>query len=417
MKRAGFIPIMLAFSLILASTAFAAGKVTVTLWHGLTAADGQYMEKLMQRYVTEKNPNIDLQPTAIAWADLYTKMKTAFLSKTLPTLLIFHAQYVPIYAGNAIKPFDDIVGPLKLKEKMLPDFYNLTKFDGKTYYIPMTLVTHYTYFQKSDVVDLGFNPLNPPGTVKSLTDYAVKATRVVNGVKVWGLDAGWGYGPWWNQLLYAYGGQLLSDDGKKAAFNSSAGLAALNAYLNWWYTKQVSPKADTGSWDDEVKRFVNHGSSAWMTGTSAIGSIESIGRENMAYQHNPGAENIKPATTAYFHGFALPRMGTKQADVAALEIVNWMLEPQINADFSAGSGQLPGVTAAYNTDTWRKNGGWLANDSLDKIRPIPYIAHKDRDQIQETLDKWFNKVRDRQITPQQGLDGAEKEVNQILASD
>jgi len=417
MKRAGILLAALGVTMILAGTAFGAGKVTVTLWHGLTAADGQYMEKLMRKYVSDKNPNIDFQPTAIAWADLYTKMKTAFLSKTLPTLLIFHAQYVPIYADNAIKPFDDIVGSLKLKDKMLPDFYDMTKFNGKTYYIPMTLVTHYTYFWKSDVVSLGFNAANPPGTFDALTSYAVKANRVVNGSKVWGIDAGWGYGPWFNQFLYSNGGKLLSDDGKKAAFNSPAGLAALNLYLDWWYTKQVAPKVETGSFDDEVKRFVGHGASAWMTGTSVIGSIDSIGRDNMAYQHSPGLPNAKAGTTAYFHGFALPRMGSKQADLAALEIVNWMLEPEINADFSAGSGQLPGVTAAYNTDLWRKNGGWLANNSLDKIKPVPYISHKLRDQIQESLDKWFNKVRDREITAQQGLDGAEKEVNQILASE
>lgn len=393
----------------------AGGKVTVTLWHGLTAADGQYMERLMQRYTAEKNPNIMLEPTAIAWADLYTKMKTAYLSKSLPTLLIFHAQYVPIYAGNAIKPMDDIVAPLKLKEKLLPDFYDLTKYDGKTYYIPMTLVTAYDIFHRQDLVDLGFNPDNPPATFEELTSFGVKATQTVNGQKRWGIDGGYGYGSTWNQSLYSFGGQLLTNDGKRAAFNNQAGLQALNVFLDWWYAKQIMPRAETGSFDDEVKRFLNHGSSAWMTGTSAIGSIDSMGRQNMSFQHSPGVQGIKPATTAYFHGFALPRMGSKEADVAALEIVNWMLEPGINADFSQGSGQLPGVTAAYTTDIWTKNGWWLENNSLDKIRPIPYISNKQRDKIQESLDKWFNRVRDRQISAQEGLSGAEKEVNDILA--
>ena len=324
---------------------------------------------------------------------------------------------LPIYAGNAIKPLDEIVGPLKLKEKLLPDFYNLTKYDGKTYYIPMTLVTAYDIFHRQDLVDLGFNPDNPPATFSDLTNFGMKATQTVNGQKRWGIDGGFGYGSTWNQSLYSFGGQLLSDDGKRAAFNTPAGLQALKVFLDWWYTKGIMPRAETGSFDDEVKRFLNHGSSVWMTGTSAIGSIDSMGRQNMSFQHSPGVEGIKPATTAYFHGFALPRMGSKAADLAALEIVNWMLEPEINADFSQGSGQLPGVTAAYETDIWKKNGWWLENNSLDKIRPIPYISNRQRDQIQETLDKWFNRVRDRQISPEEGLAGAEKEVNGILASE
>lgn len=389
-----------------------AEKVTVTLWHGLTAADGEYMESLMQRYCTEKNPNIKLEASAIAWSDLYTKMKTAYISKTLPTMLIFHVHHVPIYQDNAIHPIDDLIGPLNLKEKLVPAFYDMTKWEGKTYYIPLSLVTHYQYFHKQDLIDLGYDTKNPPGTIEDLTDYCLK---VQEDKDILGTQIGWSYGSMWNEMLHSAGGTLFDKTGTKAAFNSPAGSKALNVYLDWWYDKEITPREEVGSWDDQAKRFVNHGVSCWHTGSSAIGHIDSIGRENMAYQHSPGFKGKRAYTTAYFHGCALPRMGTEDESKAALEIVNWMLEPDINADFSAGSGQLPGAKAGYNTKIWKEIGWWFENGKTTKVTPVPYISHKKQEKIIETFNIWFNKVRDRKITPEEGLAGAEKDVNKILA--
>lgn len=175
--------------------------MTITLWHGLTSADGKYMEKLMQRYCTEKNPNIKLEANTIAWGDMYAKLPTAYMSKTLPTFYVLHLEVVPQFAGNVLQPIDDLIGPLKLKERLVPECYKITKYEDKTYIVPMTTVTGCNFFWKKDLIDLGYDPAFPPETYEEMTQFGKRATRGEGANKIWGHEIEYNVGVAWNAGL------------------------------------------------------------------------------------------------------------------------------------------------------------------------------------------------------------------------
>ncbi|WP_328460699.1 extracellular solute-binding protein [Actinoplanes sp. NBC_00393] len=122
---------------------------------------------------------------------------------------------------------------------------------GKLYALPvknysMGLVYNKTLFQKA-----GLDVNNPPKTWPEVRDAAKKIAALGNGIAGYSEYSAGNTGGWhFTSLIYSQGGQILSEDGKKAAFNSPEGKQVLQNLKDMRYVDNSMGSRQLLQWAD-----------------------------------------------------------------------------------------------------------------------------------------------------------------------
>src|SRR5581483_6627032 len=74
-----------------------AGNITLSFWNGLTGADGQIMDQLLQKFTAASGIKIDQQ--RIPWADLFAKIQVAVPAGEGPDQMLTQSPTIPGYAS------------------------------------------------------------------------------------------------------------------------------------------------------------------------------------------------------------------------------------------------------------------------------------------------------------------------------
>jgi multiple sugar transport system substrate-binding protein len=155
----------------------------------------------------------------------------------------------------------------------------------------------------------------------------------------------WGYtaGEWPNvnflSALYQNGGSFLSEDGSTVTVNSEAGLKALQQTADLIYTYHVSPP--TAGFDN-WQAFGAGAVAIMPTGTWYRNqSLLQTDINSMAWPNWQWGES--PATWFGTHTFMLPATAEGEKLEAALRLIQWVSEHQVDW---AASGQVPARISA-----------------------------------------------------------------------
>jgi multiple sugar transport system substrate-binding protein len=130
------------------------------------------------------------------------------------------------------------VSRLKVKDQFPPAMLRYGTVDGKAYQIPVWVDASGVFYNKNLFQSVGL-PDQAPKTWDDLTRYAQQLTKGdVSGATIpYNGSATWQFMPW----VYANGGRLLSDDGKKSLMNAEEALGALTLWNDLSVRKQVTP--------------------------------------------------------------------------------------------------------------------------------------------------------------------------------
>jgi multiple sugar transport system substrate-binding protein len=215
----------------------------------LVGVFGDRAKELAPQFEKE-HPGIKLNITPIAYESVYPKeiLDASQHTKRYDVYTVNNAQ-LAVYAANGyIVPLDDYLKNDQLvpKDLDLSDYYpayidGMTKYQGKMYTTPYSFWLMDQYYRK-DIFDdptvqaeykkaTGMK-LEPAKTYPEM--YAQAKFFTKNGQYGFGMDGLKG-GPGsntyqWIPILWNYGGELLSDDNRCAAFNSEEGVKALDFY-------------------------------------------------------------------------------------------------------------------------------------------------------------------------------------------
>lgn len=227
--------------------------VKIAFWHGMDpkSAHGATLEKLVAEF-NETHKDIVVTPTFQgSYADLETKLTSALAAKTPPAVVQnTDSMLTKLVTANTVEALDI---PAADKSDYAPSLLTATTYGDKLYAVP---------FNKSAIVLIYNKSLvqNPPKTweefdtvAKSLTKDGKAGTAITADVYYFG-----------NHLTEA-GGTWLSADGKTAAFNSEAGVTALNYIANQakqGFALQTKPK-------EYQSDYFNQGRAAMILTTSA----------------------------------------------------------------------------------------------------------------------------------------------------
>jgi multiple sugar transport system substrate-binding protein len=285
--------------------------------------------------------------------------------------------------------------------------------DGKIYGIPALVDNLALVYNKKLFDAAGVSYPTPDWT---WTDFQAAAKKLTNASKK---QYGWSYvndgseDTVWRYLamLWQAGGDLLSPDGKKSAFDSPAGLAAMQLLHDMSVTDK-SVYLETG--DGQYQNLFNSGKIAMLwTGPWDLSTIN----KDVSYGAQVLPAKVTHATIAGPDSFMLFNKADSKTSWAFLK---WLDSAEIHLKFATATGDLPlreSETKLPGYQDFLKkfpaNKVFVDNLAKNVTKSRPNIPEYPK--ISQILGTAVQSVLLGKAQPQKALDQARDQVDQILS--
>ena len=392
----------------------------IQIWEGWTGAEAKTFTHLVAEYESQ-HPGQKVSTLFVNNDNTLQKVLTAVRGGSPPDIAYLYGSWAPNIAQ--IPQVVDLTQVVKQSDVNWNDFWTgeraVATVNGKVVGIPALVDNLAVVYNKTLFAKAGLTPPGPDWTwqqfeadAQKLTDPAIKqfgTAYVTPGTE----DTVWH----WEALLWEAGGQLLTPDGKKAAFDSAAGLASLNtlqtmavtdksmyldpgdsAYANLFNSGKIGMLV-TGPWDLSGFPDVHYGVQVMPTYPVTGGGHQTISGPDNWVIFNNGSARV----------------------TAAEQFLVWLTAPAQVRYWSLQTGDLPtrqsvGQQASLSQQMNASLPGvatFIANlGNVKQARPqIPQYP-----KISQILGTMIVSVLLGRSQPQAALTTAAQQVNQVLAA-
>lgn len=222
-------------------------QIELTIWHNWGVPDPRtdYTEQvLMPRFAAEHpglSAKIEFAGNGLA---VLEKLKTNVAAGTPPDASFVYAEWtVALGQTGAIVALDPLMAAEKGfdKQDFYPHLWEALTYNGKIWGFPQN--NHpFGVFYREDLFQK--EAVQPPTTWEQLVEVAKRLTRDTDGdgqIDQWAFDLGAGDTNFWNVVQQSQGGRYLAPDRKSVAWNTEAGLWALEYYVALFQQHRVAP--------------------------------------------------------------------------------------------------------------------------------------------------------------------------------
>ena len=387
------------------------GVKHLTLWAGWT---GDSATQLNQQVAAFNKANSGIQVEYAVQQNMEQKLLTTIAGGSgMPDILVWDRFNTPVYASKgALMDLSDYVSKDKVD---LAQFYNEAvkemTYNGKLYGIPMDVDNRSLFYNKKMFQEAGI--ANPPTNWSELEEDAKKLTVWKDGKLVRaGMDlSDCGLFSMW---LMQAGGKMVSDDGKKTAFNDEHGLTVLNFWHKLVYDDKVYVNGFTQGLAQGEDPFVTGKIAMKYDGPWDLSTFKKYGNDlDFGVVPPPAGPNGDKGSGIGGFALAIP---TKAADPdASFEFIKWWTTvPENGINFAKISGNIPANKEAANDSYFVDDEYYKAFvETMDfaKIRPqaTGYSDVEGKATIPDLQLFMQNKM-----TAQQALSDAQQKGDQIL---
>jgi multiple sugar transport system substrate-binding protein len=393
---------------------------TIQIWEGWTGAEAKTFAHLVSVY-EQQHPGQKVSSLYVNNDNTLQKVLTAVRGGSPPDIAYLYGSWAPNVAQ--IPQVVNLTNVVKRPGVNWSDFWvgerDVATVNGKVIGIPALVDNLAVVYNKTLFAKAGLTPPGPNWTwpefvadAKKLTDPSIKqfgTAYVTPGSE----DTVWH----WEVLLWEAGGQILTPDNKKAAFDSPAGLTSLNTlrqmavtdksmyldpadapYANLFNSGKIGMLV-TGPWDLSGFPNVHYGVQMMPAFPGASGGHQTISGPDNWVVFNNGSARVSAAEK-----FILWLTAPAQAKYWSLHTGDLPIRQSVGN--AAGFGQqmntaLPGVS------TFIAN---LAN--VKQSRPqIPQYP-----KISQILGQMIVSVLLNKSQPAQALKSAAQQVDQVLGA-
>jgi len=418
MKRLALFALALVLVAATAATASSLGArqapVHIVLWHGFTEFEATALKSQIDKF-NKSQSGVRVKAQFYGDADYgLQKVLTAISGGKYPDIAFLFGSF----AANIAKSPKTLDLTKRVREPAFAynDIWPAARaagvVDGKVIALPALVDNLALVYNKKLFKQAGVALPNARWTWADMERAAKKLTNPSKKQFGWAYvndgseDTVWRY---WAHLWEA-GGDILTPDGKKAAFNSAAGVKALT-HLQTMVVKDKSVYLDSGN--DNYANVFNSGRIAMLfTGPWDLGSFPNV---DYGVQILPADKNHQ--TIAGPDNWVLFDNGKERSD-AAWTFMKWLLSTKEHLNLALGTGQLPirasemrqpkyklYVKKYKGIDTFVAN---LAN--ARKSRPVTDKYPR----ISEAVGQAVQSVLLGKAEPKQALDEAARKVDATL---
>lgn len=391
-------------------------KVELTYWYAWgdkIGENNQNLAKMFNESQDKIHVTAEFQGT---YDDLQAKTQAAFAAKNAPEVTMNEISSIGVFAKSGMT---ENLTPFVEKDDIQLDDFNPglmgnSYVDGKLYGLPYLRSTPILYLNTTLLKEAGLDPAGPKNW-KEFEEYAQKLT--VKGKRVgismpadiWFFEA----------FITQSGGKMISEDGKKAEFNSAAGVEA----LTFWKKLQKEGVMKVPGGDDagiiSKQDFANGRSAMVFSSTADLSYMLSLAQEQK-FDLNTA---FMPANDSY----GVPTGGAnlvmtagldKKTQEAAWEFIKWMTAKEQTIYASKYTGYLPSRLSASDSEEMKS----LYNEKPQFKVAVDQLQYGHARPMEEAYPEVVNIVKDEltrtileaDLEPKKALDDAAKKANQLL---
>ncbi|MGW0997152.1 extracellular solute-binding protein [Streptomyces sp. NPDC002523] len=326
---------------------------------------------------------------------------------------------------------------LPVKDDIMSAVWDTQKADGKIYGIPRTNYTMGMIINRKLFQKAGLNPDQPPQTWAEVEADAKKIAALGKGVAGYGDYSAGNNGGWhFTAEIYAQGGRMVSDDGKKAAFNNPQGLAVLQNLHKLRFGADVMGSTQLYKWGDLQKQMAAGKLGMYIAAPDDItymvqslgAHYEDFGMGPIPGQNGPGAGTLTGGDDYMFNV-----KNTPEQNKAGIQLLSylWLTQgqgQQYNYARAKSSGQAVGLPQPqlFQGATATKDAQLKAANATMSVKAfesfvkanVPGVTEPGNAQaIYKILDTAMaSTLTNPNADLQKLLDTAEQQVNQVLAN-
>jgi sn-glycerol 3-phosphate transport system substrate-binding protein len=340
------------------------GPVNITLWHAETASNNDSLVKLVDRFNASQN-EVKVEPVYQGSdIELALKLIAGMPSGNVPTIAYQSEPYTQsMIDSGEIAP---------IQEYFDQEDYDLSDFapaaiayytvDDTLYAMPHSLAVPLMYYNKIPFREVGLDPERPPKDLDEVRAMSEKLVQRDSAGNVTRFGFALDISPWFLELTLAGAGELYvnNDNGRagvatEVAFDNEAG----RKLFQWWHDMVDDGLALNIGWDPVGANgllAVGAGRAVMVRSSSfALRTVMDViekGFEGveLGVAPVPGIPGKVPEGSPGVYSRSLWIMSARpeaERD-AAWKFIKWLMEPEQQAEWFAGSGYLPVRNSAYD---------------------------------------------------------------------
>jgi multiple sugar transport system substrate-binding protein len=387
----------------------AAAQTTLNVW--LT---GPGYDRFLKEVVPEfekANPGIKIEWLNLGWDNYQQKILTAFAGGSGPDVFSFYSVDVaPWAARNLLRPLDDMVE----RKDFIASALASGEWDGHIYAIPLGMRMRPFFYRKDFLAAASLT--EPPRTWDELRAYAQKLVKRdsagnLERVGFWVPTSHPYKTPQvWLAFLWDAGGEVLTPDGKKAAFNSPEGVQATEFMAKLLRDDKVDAP---GSIKADNTDFAQGRAAMMISNIVTRGLMKNTPelRDKVGIALPPGNKRQYVEIAGEMLGIARTTKHMPEAEKVAKFIG---LNPAIVTKYVAIDDTMPALKSVADSD-FAKNNTWIPSyiALADRGRPLP--SHPRWVEISNAITQALDQVFLQGRPAKEALDEAASVVNGILA--
>ncbi len=332
----------------------------VLFWHVSTKKHLEVLNKIVDGFNSTNQWHITVNPEyAGYYGDIYKKIIAAIAANEPPDLAIGYANQVAEYAqAGAIAPLDQFMNDPKygFTEDQKKDFmWNLLEGDKRPEFNNQYMSFAHSrsmqvmYYNIDWLKKMGYD--KPPETWDQFKEMCVKATKGDKHGYAFSNDASL-----FATIVWSFGGRMVSEDGKKIAFDSDAGLKALQMLKGLFDSGcayQIAERYGDQTDFANQKALFTFGSTAGLPYYRSAIEKSKAGAFNWDIAMPPHAADQKPVVDVYGPSVAIFKT-TPEKELAAWLFLKYWSEPDNVAVWATHANYFPITKSAMKTDTFKK---------------------------------------------------------------
>jgi sn-glycerol 3-phosphate transport system substrate-binding protein len=342
------------------------GPVGITFWHSETASGEDNLVKLVDRFNASQN-EVRVEPIYQGTdMDLTLKLISSMPSGNVPTIAYMSEPYTqPMIDSGEIVPIQEY---LDQEEYDLSDFspaaIGYYTVDDTLYAMPYGLAVPLLFYNKAPFREVGLDPEQPPRDLEEARAVSEKLVRRDSAGNVTRYGFAIEISPYWLEVMLGGAGELYvnNDNGRdgfatEVAFDNDAG----RKYFQWWHDMVQDGLAlnTGGSVTAGVDALMAIGVGRAVMVFSISGALRSV----VDVLERGGLEGIEPGVApapgipgkvpegspgVYSRSLWIMSDRPEAERDAAWKFIKWLVEPEQQAEWFAGSGYLPVRMSAYD---------------------------------------------------------------------
>ena len=351
----GVIGAMLGLGL-LAGGATRAAAVEIEYWQYTFKQRVEAMDALIKDF-QKANPDITVKHVTVPYDNYRTRIAAAVPAGEGPDVTqLFYGWLGDYIDAKLLQPLPaDLFDTAAIDRGFFP-FVQGMKVKGQYYALPTAVRSLALFWNRKLFRDAGLDADKPPATLADLVDVARKTTKrdaagnlLTAGIA---LDTAGPDVQWIRQVLVnQFGGMPYSADGRKVTYNSAAGVAAVQWYIDLIGKEKVS---ELGFLTDGVTAFRSGRAAMTIDGSFRLGAFD--GQKGLDYgvTELPGREGVRSNFASYWvNGITAKAKGEKLA--AASKFLAFITTPAAMQMWMETVGELPARVDLAQTDAVRNH--------------------------------------------------------------